>query len=115
MNETIALLEQEWGVNYEAIKERFLDDRHLYLSCLESFARDYGFDRLDQALKVENYDQALTEAFILKGVAANLGLNKMTFDLSLMVSKLKNAQYDDLKSDWDLIDTWHQRLEKLFK
>lgn len=114
MNETIALLEQEWGLNYEAIKERFLDDRHLYLSCLESFTRDYGFERLEQALNNGDYDNALTQAFILKGVAANLGLNKMTFDLALLVSKLKNSQYDELKAEWNLIDSWHQKLIKLF-
>lgn len=114
MNEIFTLLEQEWGLNKATTMTRFVDDEKLYLACLESYSHDYGFGKLQQALKRRDYQEAFTQAHILKGVADNLGLAKMYFDLASLTAKLKAQDEAALEEAYSKISNWHHRLQQLF-
>ena len=77
--ETDTLLQKliNWGCDIEGVMDRFLGEKELYRSCLETVVNDASFEELKNALEEQNVKTGFEAAHTLKGVLANMGLTPM--------------------------------------
>lgn len=112
MNEIIKGL-KSWGCDVDAALDRFIRDEELYISCLEKFVDDAGFEQLKICLEDKNYEEAFNQAHTLKGVAANLGLDPMSECISNMVEDLRVKKYDNMEEKMKAIDDTHMKFHSI--
>ena len=67
----------DWGCSTDSALDRMLGDEDLYLEFLTEFTKDPSFDMLSDALCETKNREAFEHAHMLKGVAANLGLDPL--------------------------------------
>ena len=67
----------DWGCSTDSALDRMLGDEDLYLEFLTEFTKDTSFDMLSDALCETKNREAFEHAHMLKGVAANLGLDPL--------------------------------------
>ena len=82
------------GCDVEKALERFLDDGDLYLTCLQAFAEDEGFEKLGEAIKADNHDEIFQQAHTLKGVSANLELATVYQPVAQIVADIRAERFD---------------------
>ena len=68
---------EELGMDYEGVLNRFGGSSALAERILRKFPNDPSFAGLQEAVKTENGDGMLTYAHTLKGVAGNLGFERL--------------------------------------
>lgn len=99
MEEVFKTLE-EWGCDVAGALERFLDDKDLYMTCLETVITDRNFDKLGVALEEKNVLEAFDCAHTLKGVFANLGLTPMFSIVETIVEPLRGGSAYNLDENY---------------
>jgi len=87
---------KKYGVDIELTLDRFLGDEDFYLECIEAFLDETIFDDLIKAINSGNYNNAFEHAHNLKGVLANLGLQKILTPTEELVEKLRENDYEDI-------------------
>lgn len=97
-----AILEEleQWGCDIAGAMGRFLDDKELYLICLDTVVTDKAYGRLGLALAEEQVKEAFDSAHTLKGVFANMGLTPMLRIVECIVEPLREGCIEDLMSDY---------------
>lgn len=93
-----ALALQKAGVDTEGALERFSGNSMLYERFLMKFPQDETFAKIAPALDADNFEEALRAAHTLKGVSANLGMNRLFHACSDMVSFIRNTEYGKAKA-----------------
>lgn len=94
---------QQLGLDMEEIMDRFMEDKELYISCLERFMEEDTFDQLRDRIDSQEYEGAFNCAHSLKGVSANLGLHDLYDAVCRLVEPLRANQYDNLAELYDEI------------
>ncbi|VYU72661.1 Hpt domain protein [Eubacterium limosum] len=102
-----------YGVNFNEVMERFVNDEELYYNCLDSFIDDPSFDGLRDALLAKDYETAFDHAHTLKGVAGNLGLSPLLTAVSDIVEPLRKHDYSNLEQQYDAVRTERERLRQV--
>ena len=85
----------------EGALERFLDDKELYVTCLQTVSDDGNFEKLGVALEEGRVADAFDYAHTLKGVFANLGLTPMYTIVEKIVEPLRSGLTSDLKQPYE--------------
>ena len=65
------------GVDLDETLERFVDNEDLYFRCLNKLLQDSNYQNMLDAIENANAEAAFDYAHALKGVSANLGLDKL--------------------------------------
>jgi len=104
---------KEWGCDIEGALERFLDDKELYVTCLQTVAVDGNFKKLGAALEEERIADAFDYAHTLKGVFANLGLTPMYTIVEEIVEPLRNGSMNNLKQPYEALLASNEYLKNL--
>ena len=112
MEEIFKILEA-WGCDVKGALERFLDDKDLYMICLETVIADSNFEKLGAALKEENVLEAFDCAHTLKGVFANLGLTPMFFMAETIVEPLRGGSVDNLDENYKKLLASNEKLKNI--
>ncbi|MBO4461319.1 MAG: Hpt domain-containing protein, partial [Lachnospiraceae bacterium] len=83
------------GVNIEETMERFVENEALYFRCLNKLQDDKNFSLMCDAIE-EGTDagKAFDAAHALKGVSANLGLNKLFNELRVITEVFRAGSMD---------------------
>lgn len=85
-----------WGCDVDDAMARFLDDRELYLSCLEEVIADPAFEKLGSELRAGRAGEAFESAYSLKGVLGNMSLTPL-YELDVaLVEPLRRGEADGL-------------------
>lgn len=66
---------KDYGVDTDKTFERFLGNTDMYEKFLNRFKDDENYAQIKPAFDADNFQEALTAAHTVKGVAANLGLD----------------------------------------
>ena len=110
MDLTTVLKLQEAGVDTEGALRRFSGNSALYERFLNKFLSDSTFSQVTAAFEDRDEAEALTSTHTLKGVTANLGLDRLYSISSDMVSLIRagefdqaSAKYPELKAAYDEI------------
>lgn len=111
--ETIFLKLEEWGCDIEGSLERFLDDKELYMTCLQMVATDENFKKLGDALEEEQVLEAFDYAHTLKGVFANLGLSPMYTIVETIVEPLRSGTAKGLNEPYETLLASNEQLKKI--
>lgn len=84
------------GVNLDETLERFVDNEALYFKCLNKMLDDVNYKNMNAAIENQNVSEAFDSAHALKGVSANLGLNKLFKEVQIIteVFRAKSLDYD---------------------
>lgn len=104
---------QEWGCDIEGALERFLDDKELYVTCLQTVIEDGNFKKLGDALAEGRISDAFDYAHTLKGVFANLGLIPMYTIVELIVEPLRSGISSDLKQPYEELLASNEHLKEI--
>lgn len=91
---------EQWGCDIKGAMSRFLDDKELYLTCLDTVVVDRAFEKLGMALVEENVKEAFDSAHTLKGVFANMGLTPLLRIVECIVEPLREGCIEDLMPDY---------------
>lgn len=101
MQNSVLELLKDWNCDIETAMDRFLNNEDLFLSCLNTFAKDPGFDQLSKAIADKDYDVAFEYAHNLKGVSGNLGLTPLYSALVTIVESLRAKQIGNITAELD--------------
>lgn len=82
------------GFDVDGAMRRFLNNEQLYKKCLKKLLDDKSFESLKQAFDEGNCEEAFKAAHTMKGIVANLGLEKLHELVSPMVEKLRAGNLD---------------------
>ena len=113
MNDEIFSALAKWECDLEGALERFLDDKELYLVCLQTLAEDSNFEKLGIALKEDNISKAFDYAHTLKGVFANLGLTPMLSVVETIVEPLRIGVSDNLDVPYKILLEQNEKLKEI--
>ncbi|MCC8171329.1 MAG: Hpt domain-containing protein [Parabacteroides sp.] len=79
------------GIDWKATLNRFMDNESLYEKILCKFPDDPSFQKLRVALEAANVADAFIYAHTLKGLAGNLGLERLFELLMPFTDELRNG------------------------
>ena len=104
---------KDWGCDIEGALERFLDDKELYVTCLQTVIEDGNFKKLGDALAEGRISDAFDYAHTLKGVFSNLGLTPMYIIVESIVEPLRSGTSSDLKQPYEELLASNEHLKKI--
>lgn len=84
------------GVDYEVLKERFSYNENLLRKFILKFPGDDCYHQLQLAIESEDYETIMRMAHTLKGLAANLGFDQLSFKCNDLVQYLRENGRDDV-------------------
>ena len=82
------------GVDLEETLERFVDNEELYLRCLGKLLQDKNYNGMFEAISAKNASAAFDAAHALKGVTANLGLNRLYLEMKEITEVFRSGSLD---------------------
>lgn len=85
------------GVDVDDAVERLGIRTADYVSFMDAFFEDDDYKNLGNYIKQENWEEALSAAEILEGMAANLSMDKVLRKLNLLEETMKNGDADHSK------------------
>ena len=99
MNQEIKAALKAAGVNIEEALSRLMNNEVLLKRLLLKFKEDKNFTELEQAVLEKRYEDAFHCAHTLKGVAGNLGLEKLMNADIAVVEKLRCQNSEGLEEE----------------
>ena len=100
---------EELGMDYEGVLNRFGGSSALAERILRKFPNDPSFAGLQEAVKTENGDGMLNYAHTLKGVAGNLGVERLYEACQNMVACLRADDLAGAGKAYALVETEYRR------
>ena len=94
---------EAWGCNVQEALERFVDDKDLYVMCMNLFVEDASFEALGAAIQSQNYEAAFEAAHTLKGVAGNVSAGPLFQTIESLTDKLRANNYAGVDEDYQKI------------
>lgn len=91
------------GMNVAGALNRLMDNEMLLERLLIKFKADTNFAGLETALKEQQFEEAFHFAHTLKGVAGNLGLERLMDAVGVVVEKLRSQQHEGIEGDMDAV------------
>ena len=96
------------GVDTEAALRRLGGNTMLYEKVLIKFLDDQSFSEIGPALEQDDFETALKAAHTLKGVSANLGMNRLVDACARIVSQIRAEKTEEAKTAYpELADAYN--------
>ncbi len=105
---TIKEMYQEIGSDYEKLTARLPEK--LLPRLVKKYAEDKNFDLLTESVEKEDYEQAFTAAHTLKGMAMNLGFDRLADASSAMTEELRANSYGKIKELYLSVKEAHEQV-----
>ena len=105
----------EMGIDGEATLARFMNNEALLKKFLHKFGDQNLVEELKTATDKKDFEGMERQSHTLKGVAANLGMNRLAERCNDMVKKLRAGDHDGLESDYEAIKDENDRLVEALK
>ncbi len=86
---------RQLGCDIDEALERFMGDEQLYFICFDDLLSDENLDRLGDALRCKDYENAFHYAHMLKSVYANMGMTPLYNDCVAIVEPLRAGSGGD--------------------
>lgn len=103
------------GVNVAGALERLMNNEMLLERLLIKFKADTNFAGLENALAEKQYEEAFHCAHTLKGVAGNLGMDKLMNADSIVVEKLRSQNYEGVEEDMESVREAYTQLIEIIQ
>lgn len=79
----------------ESLEDRFMGSKELYVRFLKKLAQEHREEELTAAWQKKDWQELHRQAHNLKGVAANLGLMRLSEVFAKLVMELRKAEPDE--------------------
>ena len=91
------------GLDSVLMIEKFMDSEEMFLKYFKKFfsSSDSVVAELKTAVEAENYDEIISKAHALKGMAGNIGLNGVFVPAKDIVDDLRMEIYISYKQDFE--------------
>lgn len=99
---------EEAGVDMEAALRRLGGNSMLYEKILVKFLDDDSFSGIEPALARDNYEEALKAAHTLKGVSANLGMDRLSDACAEVVNHIRASNPEEAKAAYPEVKQAYQ-------
>lgn len=87
------------GADVDTAVNRFMGNEALYIKFLKKFEQDESFANIEKYVAEKNSEEIFKAAHTLKGVAANLGLDRIAQNASDVVEIFRGkTQFDDAET-----------------
>ncbi len=83
------------GENYDEVLRRLVVETRI-VKYVSKFSGDKSFETLEKNLKEKNFPEAFRAVHTLKGIAQNLGFEKLYTASSKLTEKLRSNDYENL-------------------
>ncbi len=103
------------GVNLEETLERFVDNEALYLKCLNKLLEDKNYGNMLKGIEDNDAEAAFDAAHALKGVSANLGLNKLYSEMKIITEVFRSGSTDFDSKNLSRIDDSYKEAVRIIK
>ncbi len=101
---------KEIGVDVDKTISRFMDNSEIYITFLKRFPDEDRITPIKAAVAEHDSEKLAEKAHKLKGVAANLGMDKLSQAAEVIVKKAKNGTADGLDEDIALIERLNEEI-----
>ena len=98
--------------DYINVYERFLGDEELFTFCFNEFINEESFDKIKELLNKKKYSDAVFPVHALKGVSANLGLNRIYELLCDLTEDLRADRFANVDKLYNEIEDERKKLRK---
>ena len=114
-------MENEWlqqlsglgGIDLDVTLNRFMNSENLYEKFLIKFLEDASFQKLKACLENGNIADAFIYAHTLKGVAGNMGFQKMSDILLPLTEELRNGETDHAEGRMQQLSEQYEQICRL--
>lgn len=105
-NEKMNLKEfcEKLDIDYDNVLLKFGNNEILYKRFLKKFLEDETYYELEKSWNVKNYDELEKSAHTLKGVSANLGINRLFELTSKIVQAVRMETYDNMEETYKKLE-----------
>lgn len=115
MNQEIKEALQAAGVDVEGAMKRLMNNEGLFERLLIKFKADGNYEGMQKALEEERYEDAFHYAHTLKGVAGNLGMDRLMNADIVVVEKLRAGNHDGVKEDMEAVTEAYTQLMEILQ
>ncbi len=98
------------GVNLGKAMERLMNNEKLLERLLTKFLSDPNYGGIKTALAEGNYDDAFHCAHTLKGVAGNMGMERLMEADVVIVEKLRRGEHEGIEEDMEALTAAYEEL-----
>lgn len=91
-------------IDVEGVLERFMGNEALFLRFFKKFGDDESYRNLKESIKSGEWQNAFCAVHTLKGVAGNLGMNRLFAVSSDITEKLRNREETGLEREIAALD-----------
>lgn len=110
---------EEYGADYQATMERFMNNEGMYLRLLDMLFQDDNLAKLGSALEAGELDRAFEAGHTLKGVTGNMGLEPLFRVLGELVEPLRAgekredylAMYERVQAEFKRVEAFRDKLK----
>ena len=98
------------GSDWDTVIGRFGGNEGLLLKFVKKFQNDSTYGSLCEAVEKIDYEQILLYAHTLKGVALNLGFDRLGNDAAAVVKDVREQNYDAIPGDFAALKEEHGKV-----
>lgn len=88
-------------INYEENIARFAGNENIYIKFLKRLLEDNTYNNLKQAFSQNFYEDIEKYAHMLKGLAANLGINRIFLLSNDIVQSVRQKEFNNIDNLYD--------------
>ncbi len=103
------------GVNLENALSRMMNNEKLLEKLLVKFLADPNYEGIRQALADGRYDDAFHCAHTLKGVAGNMGMEKLMQADIPIVEKLRVGNHEGIEQDMEALSAAYEEITGIIR
>lgn len=106
---------KEIGVDVDKTISRFMDNSEIYITFLKRFPDEDRITPIKAAAAEHDTEMLAEKAHKLKGVTANLGMNRLSEAAEAIVKKAKNGIADGLDEDITLAERLSEEICRVIR
>ena len=104
---------KNYGANVEEGVLRCAKNEALYIRLVGMIPNNPGFNKLYEAIKLKDYENAFSASHGLKGILANLSLDSLLAPVTIITEHLRNKDMIDYSTIINNIEQKRKELEAL--
>lgn len=105
----------EWGVDWDDLSARFMNNDDLIAKFMFKFLKDQSFSELTVAMEAGNVTDAFKAVHTLKGVSGNLGFKAMLEPVVNLTEITRAGSMDGAQVQYELIKDKYETLIDILK
>lgn len=100
-------------INYEKNIARFAGNESIYIRFLKKMIVDETYNNLKQSWREKNYEETEKYAHTLKGISANLGIDRLFKVSDSLVQNIRKKEYEKTQEYYNKLVEEYEIIKKV--